>query len=350
MKILVTGCRGYIGYPLMLYLKQTKHDIVGVDNDSRCDWVENVTGENQCIYACTTGLLRDLTNRDIVNELLAVHKPDCIIHLASQPSMPYSQINGERATLTQLNNLKMTLNLLWGIKENGLKSRFIITTTTGIPGQHYKSIPETNTINMAGSWYHVSRGFDSANCRLASKQWDQMVVELRTSIVYGIQTELMRLHGELTRFDTDPYFGTVLNRFIHQAISKKPLTIYGKGEQTKPFISLEDTVQSLINAIDYDFPNGHNILNQVTDVISIKELATLIQKHTKCEVNHVPNPRKEKEHFSMGFENQKFLKLLGKKPKKIEKGIEELVYYFGCKNGEYSQSYGRYTLTDAKED
>jgi len=177
-----------------------------------------------------------------------------------------------------------------------------------------------------------------------------MVVEFRTSIVYGIQTKVMRGLSETTRFDTDPYFGTVLNRFIHQAVNKKPLSIYGEGKQTKPFISLEDTIQSLVNAIDHEFPNGHNILNQVTDVISIKELATLVQKYTKCEVNHVPNPRKEKEYFSMGFENQKFLKLLDKKPKPIEGGIRELVYYFGCKHGDYTQSYDKYTITDAKED
>ncbi len=326
MRILITGSRGYIGKALVYQLLEKGYKVIGVDNDARAKWVENCGGgwnPNDVEDSRLINISADLTERDVVNELLAIHKPDVIIHLASQPSMPYSQLSGERAYFTQLNNVAMCLNLLWGMKENGLlTTRFITTTTTGIPGQIYDTIPEDDTLNKAGSWYHTSRGFDSANCSLASRQWGIQIVEFRTSIVYGLQTKFMREAGlGSTRYDTDFYFGTALNRFMNQAFNKEPLTIYGKGEQTKPFISLEDTTISLANAVDHKFDKGHTILNQVTEHISIIELAHLIKKATDCEIHHLPNPRKENETHKMLFENKKFLKVLNKPINEIREEI-----------------------------
>ena len=323
MKILVTGCSGYIGTPLCFELREKNYELVGIDNRYRNKWVAKCGGKDR---GCTNNptIYGDMANMDFVNEIIAIHKPDVIIHLASQPSMPYSQINGERALFTQQNNISMLVNILWAIKD--LPTRLIITTTTGIPGQVYSLVPEGPTQNAAGSWYHVSRGFDSANCSLAARQWGKEIIELRTSIVYGLQTELMRKSGIATRFDTDPYFGTALNRFVDQAINGKPITIYGKGEQVKPFISLEDCVQSIVNAIEYPV-KGHEIFNQVTQCVSINRLAKAIELAIPVNIKHIENPRKEKEDFEMQFENEKFLKLLGKTPVILEDEIGDMIKY-----------------------
>lgn len=325
MKVLCTGADGYIGRALT-YELDARPDItnIGVDNLSRRKWVEECGGDYDdtdigCIEA-------DLSKQETVYNLLAIHKPDAIIHLASQPSMPYSQVSGERALFTQTNNTSMCTNILWAIKELALKTRLIITTTTGIPGQVYAEIPEMMTLNAAGSWYHVSRGFDSANCHLAAKQWNQEIIELRTSIVYGIQTHRMKtFNAPPTRFDTDPYFGTALNRFVDQAVLGKPITIYGKGEQTKPFICLDDCVESLIKALELPLISCHEIINQVTENISIKKLAELINYGTPTKIEHVPNPRKENEEHQMKFENKRFLQLLGRPPRDIDKEVREFI-------------------------
>ena len=331
MKLIITGCKGYVGYPLLIeLLANTNHEIVGIDNEARAEWVARCGGSPawKGKTAKLEGFIylnHDLTDFNFVKEILTIHKPDVIIHLASQPSMPYSQLNGERAIFTQVNNLTMLLNLLWGAKEVGIKPRFIVTTTTGISGQAYDKIPEGHTINWAGSWYHVSRGFDSANLNLASRQFGFEVVEFRTSIVYGLQTATMAGVDTTTRFDTDEFFGTALNRFIDQAINKKPITIYGAGKQIKPFISLNDTVISLANAIDYPFTERHTILNQVTNNVSINDVAEFVKLFTHCEVKHIPNPRQEKEDWQMIFENEKFLKVLGKTPDSFSDGIKEMI-------------------------
>lgn len=316
MKVLVTGSEGYVGRALIRALSENGIDYVAVDSLARHTWEERVLGKPLSRPTNNTIFL-DVSDPAQVNEVLAIHRPTHVIHLASQPSMPYSQINSERAKYTQLNNLLMNLNLLWGLKENDLiNTRYIITTTTGIPGQIYKSVPEDITKNAAGSWYHISRGFDSANCNLASRQFNIQVVEFRTSIVWGMQADVPA---------SDPYFGTVLHRFIEQALSGHPITVYGKGDQTKPFVHLNDVIISLLHALKARFSARHTILNQVSETISIRRLADMVGKCVNCRVITVPNPRKENETHKMSFRNEEFLKLLRFKPKLIKHGLRELV-------------------------
>jgi len=326
--ILVTGADGYIGRALILELltvhKQQR--IIGVDNFARRKWVEEVKGDSffplDPIRRKRYKLIRaDLSNYKTFYRLIKKYKPQTIIHLASQPSMPYSQIDTKHAVYTQVNNLNMSLGLLWAVKELSPKTRIIVTTTTGIPGQAYEKIPEEPTINAAGSWYHVSRGFDSANMSLAARQWGLQIVEFRTSIVFGARTDALYLEELFTRFDTDFYFGTALNRFVMQKMSGQPITVYGKGNQVKPFVSLDDCVRSLVRASYIDFPKGHTILNQVTEHMSIRDLAHLISR----DVKHIPNPRKENENFKMTFDNKKFLKVLGRPARNKQVVIEELI-------------------------
>jgi len=79
----------------------------------------------------------------------------------------------------------------------------------------------------------------------------------------------------VTRFDWDFYFGTAIHRFALMRKLNQPLKIYGKGLQRKPFISLRDTVHSLLNAIDYQV-EGHVIMNQTSGPLQIKEIAETI--------------------------------------------------------------------------
>ena len=324
MKILLTGSDGYIGFPLSLQLISMGHDVICVDNGGRVEWVKRINPRSTH-YSSPDTIVGNMADKDFVDEILKIHRPECIIHLASQPSMPYSQLSWERAIFTQLNNITMNLNILWGLKENNLlNTKYIITTTTGIPGQEYDIIPEGPVMNMAGSWYHVSRGFDSENCNLASRQWGINIVEFRTAIVYGIATEELRMRNMSARFDTDFYFGTALNRFVDQAHKGQPITIYGEGRQTKPFISLEDTCLSIAKAIEHKFNPGHTILNQTTECVSIKYLADIIAKEAGVEAVHIPNPRKESEDFEMRFNNVRFMELLGTPKQLISQGIHEI--------------------------
>ncbi|MDY6775284.1 MAG: NAD-dependent epimerase/dehydratase family protein [Halobacteria archaeon] len=356
MSVLVTGADGYVGWPLSLRLSRRLDErVIGVDSLDRRRWVEE-SGSVSAVPIDSpeerfdaepnlSFIEGDLADREFVKQILEVHEPDTVVHAAAQPSAPYSQINGERALETQRNNNSMNVNLLWGLRETGLEdTHFIETTTTGLYGAPDFEIPEggfevdrngeSDEVpfpNMGGSWYHATKDFDAANMRLASKQWDQPVSDVRTAIVYGTETEETRETGLGTRYDFDYYFGTVVNRFCAQAVAGYPLTVYGKGEQRKPMVSLEDAVESLVNLVEEGHGgDGLEVYNQVTRPVAIVELAETISDvgdefGLDADVEHFENPREEDEEHKMEMENDRFMDLLGEQRQTLEEGVRGIL-------------------------
>ncbi|MDS0278482.1 NAD-dependent epimerase/dehydratase family protein [Halomicroarcula sp. S1AR25-4] len=364
MTVLVTGADGYIGWPTALRIANRTDDrVLLVDNFARREWVEEVGATSATPVASIDERVRaaeetlgvsnmsfvegDLTERAFVDELLQVHEPHTVVHAAAQPSAPYSQINGERANYTQHNNMQATRNLLWGLEENDLTdTHFVETTTTGVYGAPEFPIPEGGATMenqgeaddvpfpaMAGSWYHLTKSHDAANMRLAHKQFDIPISDVRTAITYGTETAETREDDRLkTRFDFDYYFGTVTHRFCAQAVAGYPVTVYGKGEQRKPFVSLEDAVEGLaqlaLSDAD-DRPEGLTVYNQVTRAISIVEIAETIadvgsEFELDVAVEHFENPRDEDETHKMEIENERYDDLIGGQAQSFEEGVEDI--------------------------
>ncbi len=95
-----------------------------------------------------------------------------------------------------------------------------------------------------GSFYHLSKVHDSHNIMFACKIWGLRATDLNQGVVYGTMTDEVGLDEALiNRFDYDEVFGTVLNRFCVQAAIGYPLTVYGKGGQTRGFLDIRDTVR-----------------------------------------------------------------------------------------------------------
>jgi nucleoside-diphosphate-sugar epimerase len=361
MTVLLTGLDGYVGWPTALRIaSRTDSRVIGVDNGARRRWVEEVGSTSATPVASVEDRMAaarevhdlgnlsyvegDLTEKSFVDELLAVHEPDTVIHTAAQPSAPYSQINGDRANYTQHNNLQATRNLLWGLEEHDMtETHFVETTTTGVYGAPEFPIPEGGAVmendgerdevpfpNMSGSWYHATKGFDAGNMRLAHAQFGLPVSDVRTAIVYGSGTEETRAHPDLaTRFDFDYYFGTVAHRFCAQVVAGYPVTVYGKGEQRKPFIALEDAVEGLARLALAD-PDERDeeltVYNQVTRAISIVEIAETIAEVGRefgydAEVEHFPNPRDEDETHQMAIENDRYADLIDGQDTTFEEGV-----------------------------
>lgn len=359
--IFVTGCDGYTGWPIVLKLLQEFPDatIVGCDNGARREWVKEVGGDSFIPISTIKSRVkkinslfslfndrfifynRDLTSYFNVRTIIEDHKPDVVLHLAAQPSAPYSHLSPIHCSYTQKNNTEMLLNILWALNENKLdNTHLVVTTTTGIYGAPDYNIPEGNIVLnkmelphplMGGSWYHMSRAFDSANLWLASKQFNFSISEMRTAIVTGSSTKETRKMKTLsTRFDVDPYFGVVTNRFAVQALKKEPISIYGGGEQMKPMISLEDMTRSMVEICKITPQKQYEIYNQVEKPISIVELALSIKNSFEksfdidVKISHVENPRIENEQHHMTMDNDKFLSLIGGIQYPIEKAISQI--------------------------
>ena len=365
MTILVTGGDGYIGWPTALRIAdRTDERVLAVDNFARREWVEEVGSVSAIPVASieerlaaaeeTLGIHNlsfvegDLAEKSFVDELLEVHEPSVIVHAAAQPSAPYSQINGERANYTQHNNLQATRNLLWGLEAHDLTdTHFVETTTTGVYGAPEFPIPEGGAVMendgerdevpfpaMGGSWYHQTKSFDAGNMRLANAQFDIPISDVRTAITYGTETEETREDDRLkTRFDFDYYFGTVAHRFCAQAVAGYPVTVYGKGEQRKPFISLEDAVEGLaqIALTDADErPEDLTVYNQVTRAISIVEVAETIADagdayDLDVDVEHFENPRDEDETHKMEIENDLYLDAIGGQAQSFDAAMDDVL-------------------------
>jgi len=364
MTILLTGGDGYLGWPTALRIASRTDDrVVLVDNFGRREWVEEVGATSATPVASIEerldaarevhGLTNisfvegDLAEKSFVDELLTVHEPDVIVHTAAQPSAPYSQINGERANYTQHNNLQATRNLLWGLDEHDMTdTHFVETTTTGVYGAPEFPIPEGGAPmendgerddvpfpNMGGSWYHATKGFDAQNMRLANTQFDIPISDVRTAIVYGTETAETRSDDRLkTRFDFDYYFGTVTHRFCAQAVAGYPVTVYGKGEQRKPFVGLEDAVEGLAQLAlsdPDDRPDDLTVYNQVTRAISIVEIAETIAEvgsefDLDVAVEHFENPRDEDETHKMEIENDRYDDLIDGQDQSFEAGVRDI--------------------------
>lgn len=342
--IFVTGCDGYTGWPIVLKLLTEFPDarIIGADNGGRRAWVKEVGADS--FLKISTMKMRakkvntlfnsrfsyhpiDLTDYRNVFTLINFHKPDIVLHLAAQPSAPYSHRSALHCSYTQHNNISMLTNIMFALNESDLNdTHLVVTTTTGIYGAPDYDIPEGNVVlnqmelphpSMGGSWYHMSRAFDSANLWLGNRQFKFPISEMRTAIVTGSSTKETRQYKLPTRFDVDADFGVVTNRFAVQALRGEPITIYGKGEQMKPMVSLEDMTSSMVQICKVSQQTKYEIYNQVERPIAIIELAKAIKDAFKqwynvdIEVKHILNPRIENEEHKMIIDNQKFLQLIG---------------------------------------
>lgn len=329
-RCLLLGSSGYIGTPLMQYLEAKGHEVLGIDNGFREKEARSITPvkKHPDTIAC------DVCNYVYLKEIIKSFNPDTIIHLAEIPAAPYSMIGQKEAYETQENNTCGSLNVLWAIKEVNPNIHLIKLGTAGeYPDWLYPDhieIPEGSRIKVKnkdgydweiptpryfGSFYHASKFFDSYNCDYANRIWGLNITDINQAPVYG--------YIEGTRFDVDEIFGTVVNRFVAQAIKGYPLTVYGKGEQTRGFIHLKNSIEA-IEIVLNERPEGFNIIHQLTETKTMNEIAELVQEHTGCKINHIENPRAEKESNKFNFE-MKWLKERGLKPIYMKDSIGELI-------------------------
>ncbi len=150
--------------------------------------------------------------------------------------------------------------------------------------------------------------------------------------MYGIDTEETRLDDRLlTRFDYDDVFGTALNRFCLQAVIGHPLTVYGKGGQTRGYLNILDTLQCIELAITHPAERGEmRVFNQFTESFSVLELAQLVQRAgaevgMNVTVDPIDNPRFELEEHYYNPTHTKLLDL-GLRPHLLSETLIESMF------------------------
>jgi len=137
------------------------------------------------------------------------------------------------------------------------------------------------------------------------RMWGIRVTDLNQGPVYGLETEESRQDERLVPiFNYDDIFGTVLNRFLVQAVAGVPLTVYGEGGQTRGYLDIKDTIACVALALRHPAAAGeYRVFNQFVETFSVNDLAARVQAAAKTmglevQIKKIPNPRLEaEEHY-----------------------------------------------------
>jgi len=365
MRVLVIGGDGYCGWATALHLSNRGYEVAILDSyirrlwdlqlgiasltpiaslEQRVDRWKGLTGKDIPIFVC------DVTNYQALISCMRRFEPEAIVHFGEQRSAPFSMISREHAVMTQVNNVVGTLNILYAIKEEFPDCHLVKLGTMGEYGTPNIDIEEgyitiehngrKDTLpypKQPGSMYHLSKVHDSHNIHFACRVWGLRATDLNQGVVYGVLTEETGMDEVLiNRLDYDGVFGTALNRFCVQAAVGHPLTVYGKGGQTRGFLDIRDTVRCVELAIaNPPEPGQFRVMNQFTEQFSVEQLAVMVQKAAaamglKVEIQHLENPRVELEEHYYNAKNTKLLDL-GLQPHYLSDSLLDSLLNFALK-------------------
>jgi UDP-sulfoquinovose synthase len=348
MKIAVLGGDGYCGWATALYLSKQGHSVAIVDNFVRRLWDHELNAQTLTPIRPLSDRLRvwqavsgktiesfygDVCDYEFLSSTLRAFEPDAVVHFAEQRSAPYSMIDRSHAVFTQVNNVVGTLNLLFALREHRPECHLVKLGTMGEYGtpnidieEGYIAIEHNGRKDVLpfpkqpGSFYHLSKVHDSHNIMFSCKIWGLRATDLNQGVVYGTMTDETAMDEALiNRFDYDDVFGTVLNRFCIQAAIGQPLTVYGKGGQTRGFLDIRDTVRCIEIACENPAVRGEcRVYNQFTEQFSVRDLAKMTvtagrKLGLNVEVDHLQDPRVEAEEHYYNAKHSKLIDL-GLKP------------------------------------
>lgn len=343
MHILILGGDGYLGWPTAMYFSSRGYEVTVVDNYFRrhvCEpldinmlypvpnliqrskiWYEKTGYEIKVVIGdlAEPELMRSLFNGQVKYQWAKNKQftgiPDTVVHYAEQPSAPYSLMDYKTANFTVINNLAVTNNLLFAVRDLARDTHIVKLGTMGEYGTPNIDIEEgwlkvehkgrSDTFlypRQAGSLYHTTKIMDTDLMWFGVRMWDLKVTDLMQGPVYGVETDESLVDERLkTIFNYDEVFGTIVNRFVTQAVVGYPLTVYGKGGQTRGYLNIKDTLQCVYAAERNPAQPGElKIFNQIMETFSVNQLAEMVKKvgdelGFNVVIKQIDNPRKEQE-------------------------------------------------------
>ena len=359
--ILILGGDGFCGWPTALRLSSMGAVVTIADNGARraidvelgtaplvpiCSLAERVEA-----WAEVSGQELDHRHIDLAEDysglvaLLREKRPDMVVHFAEQRSGPYSMLSSSGARYSVDNNIRTTHNLLAGLVETGIDAHLIHIGSVGVYGYATADLllPEgyikvraqgadqrevEGEILYPGrpdTVYHMTKMLDQHLFAFYTRLYGLRISDLHQGVVWGTQTTETRRDARLTnRFDHDPVFGTVVNRFMTQAMEGKALSVYGSGRQTRAFIHIEDMLNCLTLAAETPPERGERvrILNQFSETCSIRDLALRVSETTGAPVSYIENPRQEPEQNELDLDRSTYGNL-GFEPRRFADVLEE---------------------------
>ncbi len=310
LTVLVTGGAGFLGSWICDVLIRKGVRILCVDNLSSglVSNISHLIGTANFIFI----------KHDISNPLnLDAKKISIILHLASRASP--LEFNKYPIEIIRANTLG-TMNMLEIARRSD--ARLLFASTSEVYGNpEVVPTPETynGNVNPIGvrSCYDESKRCGEALCMAYLRQ-------------YGLDIRIARIFNTYgPRMRADGVYGRVIPRFIYQALTNKPITIFGDGKQTRSFCYVTDQVEGLLKLAWFNNCRGEIINIGNEEEISILELAKMIKKLTNSRSEIVFHPPMSDDPRRRCPDITKAKKLLKWEPKvKLEEGLKRVIKCF----------------------
>jgi len=307
LKILVTGGLGFIGSHLVESLSKKNHKIMVLTKT-----LSKKSNIPKSIKKINIKKI-DITNFNQVGKIIENFKPDAIIHLAGNTS---HSMSFEKPLQDVDSNTKTTLFLLEKIKNLNLSCKFILGSTFIVIGKPKKLPVTEKTPCNPTTIYGTNRLASEHLCKIYHK-------------VYGINTNIFRITNSYGPREQIIPNKNAVNFLIHQALTKKKISIYNNGEFFRDLIYVNDVING-INTILKKGKPGELYWISSGKKLWFKKLGIILQKFTNCEIDFPLTPKYTKKVDVGNFVvNNSKLKKLGWKPKtSINHGIEETLEFF----------------------
>ena len=303
-RILVSGGAGFLGSHLCEKLLNLGHEVVCLDNffTSARRNIEHLLDDHRF------ELLRHDVTEPIIIEV------DEIYHLACPASPVHYQRNPVRTIRTAVHG---TLNMLDMARE--VRARILIASTSEVYGDP-KEHPQREAY-----WGHVNPIGPRACYDEGKRCAESLTVSYARQ--YGVASRIVRIFNTYgpRMHEND---GRVVSNFVLQALRGDPITVYGRGEQTRSFCYVSDLLEGFVRLLaTKDDPGPVNIGNPSER--TIKDLAELTIKLTgsKSELRYETLPVDDPTRRCPDIACAK--QLLNWEPKvSIEEGLTNTIAYF----------------------
>ena len=317
MKFLITGGAGFVGSHLAGTLLERGDEVYAIDNLSTgsIENIEHLKDHPRFHYTIDT-----ISNEPVTAEL--VDRVDTIFHLAAAVGVRLIVESPVHTIETNVHGTETILTLA-----NKKKKKVIVASTSEVYGKN-RNVPfrEDSDLVMGptskGRWsYACSKAIDEFLALAYFKEKKLPVV-------------IVRLFNTVGPRQTGQY-GMVIPTFVKQALSARPITVFGDGKQSRCFTDVSEVVKGLADLAVHPDAVGQVFNIGTTNEITILDLAKKVKEMTgsKAEIVLVPYEKAYEE----GFEDMprrvpdisKIQELIGYKPSlTLEQTLQRVIDFF----------------------
>ena len=311
--LLITGGAGFIGSHLVDRLLTTDVEHITVVDDfndfydpsiKQANIREHLNDPRYQISAV------DIRDRAALQQVFESNNFDCVVHLAARAGVRPSLSEPQLYTETNVNG---TLNLLELARHHNIK-QFVFGSSSSVYGINAKvPFSEDDPIRQPISPYAATKGAGELLCHTYSHLYGLRCVCLRFFTVYG-----PRQRPDLA-----------IHKFAKLMTQRKPIPVFGDGSTRRDYTYIDDIIDGVVAAIDYDQSNYEVINLGESRTVELRELISLLEKELDLHATidrQPPQPGDVPQTFA---DISKARALLDYNPKtQIEEGLRRFVEWF----------------------